>query len=110
MTITYYDLHIAPVAQGLLTLAASDLRMAAFEGMLWLIGIVALSTLIVVVAAFVRRRYRTSELTPELGLTLAELRWMHERGDLTHHEFESLKNKLIEDMRIGNADVETYNV
>lgn len=34
---------------------------------------------------------------------------MHERGDLTKHEFDSLKNKLIEDMRIGNAVVETYN-
>jgi len=76
--------------------------------MFWVIGIVALSTLIVVVGAYVRRRYRSSESTPGLGLTLEELHRINDRDDMTEQKFKSLKNKLVVDMRIGNAAAVMY--
>ena len=78
-------------------LAQSTDQAAAFEGLLWLAGLVFALMLAAVVLAYVRKRLRASEPDQTHGFTLDRLRHMRDRGDLTTAEYEALRQKALEE-------------
>lgn len=84
----------------ILAASTAGSREAAFSGILWLIVVVIVSSVVAVLVGYLRRRFRSADPLPGLGLTLEELRLQHERGNLTVSEFESLKKKLVIDIGI----------
>ena len=94
------DFFTGYAQRDVLAAASTGSREAAFSGMFWLFGIVAVSTLAAIVVGYFRHQMRSAEPLPGLGLTLEELREQHERGNLTVDEFETLKEKLVIDVGI----------
>ena len=78
-------------------LAQSTDRAVAFEGLLWLAGLVFALMLVAVVLAYVRKRLRASEPDQTRGFTLDRLLHMRDRGDLTTAEYEALRQKALEE-------------
>ena len=78
------------------TLAQSPGQAAAVEAFIWL-GVVVVALLLgVVVVSYLRRKARTSARTPAPVFSLEQLCELHDRGDLTDAEYETLRRKLLE--------------
>ena len=76
-------------------LAQSSSEAAFWEGTLWLSGVVAVTILGLLVIRYLRMRDRQSPQAAEPFSSLAELRGLRDRGDLTVAEYEALKQRVV---------------
>jgi len=104
------DIQAWPVQNNFFVLASAKAQTAAFEGILWLFGIIVLTTLVGLIGVYLRRHYRKAENSSTLGLTLEQLKWLRDRGDLLDAEYKMLRVKLLADIRSGHANTITRPV
>ena len=78
----------------MVALTLSDARAAGFEGLAWLFGLLMLVSLAAVIALYFRRRLRSNGLDSG-GFSLAELRRLRNRGELTVPEYEALRDRML---------------
>lgn len=93
----------------LLTLLAQQSDKQAFskEVLFWLGAIVVAAVVLGFIALWLRKALtREVEPGPSLGFTLADLREMHEQGELSDEEFEAAKGKMLAKSR---ADLENHD-
>lgn len=62
--------------------------------MIWLVVIVGLAVVLGVVAVIIRRR-SLGDTGPSIGFTLADLRAMHESGEISDEEFATAKARML---------------
>lgn len=98
------DIQAWPAENNFFVLASANTQAAAFEGILWLFGIIALATLVALIGVYLRRHNRKAECSSTLGLTLEQLKWLRDRGDLLDSEYETLRVKLLAELRLGLDD------
>jgi hypothetical protein len=68
----------------------------AFEAVLWMGGLILGVLVVVVLLAYLRRRFRMPVSDGRGDFTLEDLRQMRKRGGLTDEEYEALKKKVLE--------------
>jgi hypothetical protein len=72
--------------------AAHTADEAAFEGVLWLAGVVLVLVVAAVILGYVRRRIRASRSQAGPAFTLEELRRLRDQGDLSEAEYKALRD------------------
>lgn len=77
-------------------LVQTEKRAAAFEGLVWIGGIVLVFLLIVVLLQHVHKRLHSSRRGDAADFTLQDLRRLRENGGLTEAQFEALKQKTLD--------------
>ncbi|MFQ5494501.1 MAG: SHOCT domain-containing protein [Phycisphaerae bacterium] len=68
---------------------------AAFEGVTWmavLLGVIVVAT---VILAWARRRLMSSRSAPGTPFSLADLRRLRDRGELTKNEYEAVRRSML---------------
>ena len=78
-----------------LPLAEAAREQAAFEGTIWLGGLILALLVVGLVLAYLRKRVRPVERADGFGFELEELRALRDRGELTPEEYETLRDRLF---------------
>jgi flagellar biogenesis protein FliO len=76
--------------------SAAEAQQAAFELVLWFGGMVVAVLAAIIVLIYLRRRFLRSGDQSGAGFTLAGLKQMRERGELSEEEYVNLRRSLVE--------------
>lgn len=101
MAIMTEVLETAAASAMLLGQSSAEAQQGLLSATLWLLLIVALVTIGSVLVLALRKKLRSDDDVPGVGISLADLRGLRDRGEIDEGEFKALRDTLIEKMGSG---------
>lgn len=81
--------------------SSAEAQQGLLSATLWLLLIVALVTGASIIVLALRKKLRDEGETPGVGMSLADVRALRDRGEIDEGEFDALRQTLIDKMGGG---------